>query len=159
MRVTDQYFWNVIFALFFLTLVIMGAIILDGEAYKAYNNLTLTDFVLMTLATFRLTRLVVYDKIMAFFREQFWDARVLKTKVELVKPEGGPRRTLAELLSCVWCFGLWASGMVIFFYLLTPYAFFPILVLALAGVGTLLQLTANLVGWKAELLKEDVKQR
>lgn len=159
MRVTDQYFWNLVFLLFFVMLVGMATIILDGEAYKTYDMLTLTDFVLITLASFRLTRLVVYDKIMAFFREQFWDVEVLKTKVTLTKPKGGPRRTIADLLSCPWCFGVWATAMVAFWYLLTPYAFFPVLLLALSGVATFMQLTANMVGWKAETLKQDVEDR
>lgn len=159
MRITDQYFWNLIFLLFFATLVGMATIILDGEAYKPYDTLTLTDFALITLAAFRVTRMVVYDKIFAFFREQFWDAEVLKTKVTLTKPKGGPRRTIADLLSCPWCFGVWATAMVSFCYLLTAYAFFPVLLLALSGVATLLQLTANMIGWKAEQLKQDVEGR
>ena len=159
MRITDQYFWNVVFSLFFLALVVMATIILDGEAYKPYAELTFLDLALITLASFRLIRLFVYDLITAFFREQFWDAKVTKTKVELVKPERGPRRTIADLLSCPWCFGIWASAMVAFFYLLTPYAFFPVLFLALSGVATFLQLTANLIGWKAEEAKQNTDNR
>jgi len=157
MRITDQYFWNVVFLLFFLCLIFMGAVIIESIGYKTYSTLTLTDFVLITLATFRIIRLVVYDKIFAFFREQFYDATEYKGKVVLVKPESGPRRTLADLLSCPWCFGVWASATVSFLYLLTPYAFFPTLLLALSSVATFLQLLANLVGWKAEQLKNEVE--
>ena len=156
MRITDQYFWNLVFSLFFVTLVVMAVIILEGEAYKEYDELTALDFTLITLATYRLIRLVVYDRITAFIREQFWDARVLKTKIELVKPASGPRRTIADLLSCPWCFGVWAAAFVTFCYLLTPYAFFPVLFMALAGVATFIQLLANLIGWKAEQLKHEV---
>lgn len=158
MRITDQYLWNIIFTLFFLALVFLGTIILETEAYKPYEELTVTDFVLIALASFRFIRLVVHDRITAFFREQFWDAKVLKTKVILTKPLKGPRRTLADLLSCPWCFGLWASATVAFFYLLTPYAFFPTLFMALAGVATLLQLFANLIGWKAEEAKKTAER-
>jgi hypothetical protein len=76
----------------------------------------------------------------------------------LVKPARGPRRTLADLLSCPWCFGMWAAGTVAFFYLLTPYAFFVVLMLAIGALGTLLQLLANMIGWKAEQLKYDVEK-
>ena len=135
----------------------MGAVILEGEAYKLYAELTFVDFALITLASFRLIRLVVYDKIFAFFREQFYDAQEYKGKIVLTKPEHGPRRTLADLVSCPWCFGVWASATVAFFYLLTPYAFFPVLLLALAAVASFLQLLANLIGWKAEQAKMDVE--
>jgi len=158
MRITDQYFWNVVFSLFFLVLLFMGAVILEGEAGDRMRALTQMEYVLLALATFRLTRLFVYDKITAFFREQFYDVVETKIGYDLVKPEKGPRRTLADLLSCPWCFGIWASATVIFFYLLTPYAYFPVLVLALGGVGSLLQITANMIGWKAEQLKQEVEQ-
>ena len=157
MRITDQYLWNIIFTLFFLCLVFMGAVILESESYKSYETLTVTDLVLMTLASFRFIRLMVYDKITAFFREQFYDVVEQKGKTLLVKPVGGPRRTLADLLTCPWCFGVWATATVVFFYLLTPYAFFPILFLALSAVATFLQLLTNLIGWKAEQLKNDVE--
>jgi hypothetical protein len=158
MRITDQYFWNVVFLIFFLCLIFMAGVILESEAYKEYIDLTLLDFVLISLASFRIIRMVVYDKIFAFFREQFYDATEYKGQIVLVKPEGGPRRTLADLLSCPWCFGVWATAMVSFFYLLTPYAFFPILFIALSAVASMLQITANLIGWKAEQLKNEVER-
>ncbi len=159
MRITDQYFWNVVFLLFFLALVFMAGVILESEAYKTYDNLTFLDFMLITLASFRVIRMVVYDKIFAFFREQFYDATEYKGDIVLVKPERGPRRTLADLLSCPWCFGVWSTAMVAFFYLLTPYAFFPVLFLALASLASFLQLLSNLVGWKAEQTKNEVESR
>lgn len=156
-RVTDQYFWNLIFLAFFGCLVFLGTVILQSEAIKPYDALTFTDYALITLASFRLIRLVTYDKIFTFFREQFYDAKEYKGKVVLVKPESGPRRTLADLVTCPWCIGIWMAAMVSFFYLLTPYAFFPILFLALSAAASFLQLLANLVGWRAEQLKSEVE--
>ncbi len=153
MRITDQYFWNFVFALFFLILIVMGAIILETEARIPLAELTLVDYVLLTLASWRLTRLFVYDGITKFFREQFLDVEKIGRGYELVKPKTGPRRTLADLLSCPWCFGVWAAAMVIFVYLITPYAVYPVVLLALSAVATFLQLLSNLVGHKAEQLK------
>lgn len=156
MRITDQYFWNFLFLLFFITLVVMGAVILESEAYKSFAEITVFDIILLMLASQRIVRFVIYDKIFAFFREQFYDAEVLKTRVRLVKPQSGPKRTLSDLLSCPWCFGVWAAAMVIFFYFLTPYAFYPVLLLAVSSGATFLQLLANLIGWKAEEAKQRV---
>lgn len=156
MRITDQYFWNIIFSLFFLALIIMGTIILESEAYKTWNDLTFTDFALMSLASFRLIRLMVYDRISAFFREQFWDVAGGKGKQVLVKPPFGPRRTLSDLLDCPWCIGVWASATVTFCYLLTPYMFYVVLLLALSSVASFMQILSNLIGWRAEQLKNDV---
>jgi len=159
MRITDQYFWNFVFGVFFLGFLFMGIIILEGEAYKPFATLTALDYVLMSLATFRLVRLFVYDKITAFFREQFYDVTEGRNGATLIKPVHGPRRTLADLLSCPWCFGMWAAGTVTFFYLLTPYAFYIVLMLAIGAVGSFLQLLANLIGWKTEQIKADVESR
>lgn len=159
MRFTDQYFWNIVFMAFFLSIVTTGVLILEGDPEGALHDISLFEFVLLSLASFRLTRLVVYDKITAFFREQFYNAKTLKKSVILEKPISGPRRTLADLLSCPWCFGMWAGATVVFFYELSPYAYYPILMLAISGVGTMLQLAANLVGWKAEQLKGDTFTR
>ncbi len=152
-RVTDQYFWNFIFSTFFLIMVVLGAIILDGETRIPFEELSLTDYVLMSLATWRLTRLFVYDAITKFIREQFWDVVKVGKGFVLEKPKFGPRRTLADLLSCPWCFGMWAAATVIFFYLLTPFAVFPIMLLSIGAVGSFLQIFSNLVGHKAEEAK------
>lgn len=154
-KITDQYFWNVVFSLFFLSLMIMGAIILETESRIPFAQLEVVDFVLITLASWRLTRLFVYDAITKFFREQFYDVVKAGKGMELEKPKFGPRRTLADLLSCPWCFSIWAAATVIFFYLLTPYAFFPILILAISAVASFLQIVSNAVGHKAEQLKRE----
>lgn len=153
LRITDQYFWNFVFTLFFLALTVTGAIILEGEGYRPIQEFELVDFVLITLATFRLIRLFVYDAITKFFREQFWDAKTTGKRILLEKPASGPRRTLADLLSCPWCFGVWAAATITFFYALTPYAYFFVVFLAIAGVATFLQLLSNMVGHRAEQLK------
>ncbi len=154
-KITDQYFWNIVFLLFFLGLMVMGSIILETEARIPFAELALVDYVLITLASWRLTRFFINDAITKFFREQFWDLVKVGKGYELVKPKNGPRRTLADLLSCPWCFSVWAAASVIFFYLLSAYAFYPVLILAISAVATFLQLVSNLVGHKAELLKKE----
>lgn len=157
-RITDQYFWNVVFGLFFLGLVTMAVIILETEARISWSELTSLDIVLLSLATYRLTRLMLNDAITKFFREQFWDTDELRGKIVLVKPPKGPRRTLADLMSCPWCFGIWSAATVIFFYLLTPYAEIPVLILAIAGLGTWFHQVGQLTGYKAQQLKEEFER-
>jgi hypothetical protein len=157
-RFTDQYIWNIFFILFYLALLGMACIILMSESHIPFSELTHTDFVLITLASLRLTRMFVYDSMTKFLREQFYDVKIVRTKITLVKPGGGPRRTLADLMSCPWCFGVWATSTVVFFYLLTPYAYIPVLILALSSLVSMLQITANMIGHKAEQLKKEVEK-
>ena len=156
-RVSDQYFWNFVFSVFFLILIVMGAIILQSESRIPLADLSLVDYTLITLASWRLVRLFVYDAITKFFREQFLDVVKVGRGYRLEKPKTGPRRTIADLMSCPWCFGVWAAALVTFFYLITPYAVFPIILLAISVVATFLQLLSNLVGHKAEQSKNELE--
>lgn len=147
-RVSDQYFWNGVFLAFFLILIILGAIILQTESRIPWAELSLVDYTLITLATWRLTRLFVHDVITKFFREQFLDVVKVGRGYRLDKPKTGPRRTIADLLSCPWCFGLWAAALLTFFYLLTPYMIFPVVLLAISAVATFLHNLSGLVASK-----------
>jgi hypothetical protein len=70
---------------------------------------------------------------------------------------GTLRGTLNTLINCPWCIGLWFSFIVVFFYFATIYAWPVILILALAAVGSFLQVLSNLVGWSAEAKKRMVQ--
>lgn len=158
-RITEQYIWQVVFSVFFVTLVVMGVIILDTESRISFAELTLIDYVLVTLATWRLIRLFVYDAITKFIREQTFDVVEGPRGYVLEKPSSGPRRALNELMLCPWCIGVWMAATVIFFYLLTPLAFYPVMFLAVSAVASFLQLLSNLVGWYAEKAKREVEGR
>jgi hypothetical protein len=153
MRITDQYFWNFVFSTFFILMLIMASIILSTEARVPLTELELVDFVLITLASWRLTRLFVYDMVTKFVREQFLDVVKVGRKFALEKPKTGPRRTLADLFGCPWCFGVWATALMSFLYLISEWFYYVTIILALSAVATFLQILTNLVGHKAEELK------
>lgn len=158
-RVTEQYIWQIVFSVFFLVLAFLGMVILDTEARIPLSDLTLVDYTLITLATWRLIRLFINDAITKFIREQFTDVVEELGGYRMVKPASGPRRTLYELFNCPWCLGVWLAATVTFFYLLTPLAIYPVIFLALAAVATFLQLLSNLIGWHAEKAKKEVEGR
>ena len=137
-RVTNQYIWNLVFLIFFCVLLVVMMIILDNRVGLKPADLNFLDITLMVLATWRLVRLFLFDTITKWFREQFWNCKKTQSGESLEKPARGARRTIADLLSCPWCFGTWAAAFVVFFYLLTPIAFYPVLLLAVSAVATLL---------------------
>ncbi len=134
-------------------MLIMASIILSTEARVPLTELELVDFVLITLASWRLTRLFVYDMVTKFVREQFLDVVKVGRKFALEKPKTGPRRTLADLFGCPWCFGVWATALMSFLYLISEWFYYVTIILALSAVATFLQILTNLVGHKAEELK------
>ncbi len=140
----DQNLWNIIYALFFLIFVAVLSRTLFLKLGYFPTSISLPDFFLIVLATFRLIRLFVYDKITFFLRDLFADA------------ERGPLKTFSELLACPWCFGVWCSAVILFLYYYTPLSWYFILLLAVGGLASFLQLLSNAIGWNAEHSKKRV---
>jgi hypothetical protein len=158
-RKEDQNFWNFIFSIFFI-LVLIGVLVAMKMMRGGYLvSVSPFDALLMALATFRITRLIVYDKITRWFRELFVKHRVYEeggvTYVEIIPYKRGFFRTIEELLQCPWCIGFWSALIIVFCYFVFAWAWSVIFFLALAGASTLIQLYANSLGWKAENLKLD----
>ncbi|NRD78453.1 DUF1360 domain-containing protein [Bacillus sp. BRMEA1] len=108
-------------------------------------KLTILNFFILSLACFRLTRLIVFDKITEFIRAPFYD------EVREVNPDGeeevyyipkqtGIKHFFGELLSCYWCTGIWmASAIVIVYYLFPAFSAPVIVILAVAGFGAIIE--------------------
>ncbi len=159
----DQNWWNFLASLLFVV-ALVGVLWWFWSTYHAFpQSVPLFDAVLMAFAAFRITRLVVYDKIARWFRELFADVREFEkggvVYVE-IRPYGtGLRHTIYDLLQCPWCIGFWSALIIAFSYFVFPWAWFMIFFLALAGAGSMLQITANTIGWYAENLKLEAKER
>ncbi len=85
------------------------------------------DFFLLCmlgLASFRLTRLIVFDTITArlrtIFLEEVTENEPEGEVVYLVPRGNGVRKFIGELVSCYWCTGIWVSGFLVAFYALFP---------------------------------------
>ncbi|MBB2479791.1 DUF1360 domain-containing protein [Bacillus sp. APMAM] len=96
---------------------------------------------LFSLAAFRLTRLLVYDKITAFirspFHEEVEETDENGTTVTYIKIKGsGLRSWIGELLSCYWCTGVWCSAFIYILWLIVPAIAQPLIILlAIAGLA------------------------
>lgn len=160
----DQNLWNIIFSALFALLLFLSVWVV----YRTYGyfptRIPLYDMFLIALAIFRIVRLVSYDKITRWLREGFMRVRSVPGEggevTEIRYPYGsGPLRTILDLLECPWCTGVWAGLVVVFCYFMFSFAWYIILVLALSALGSFFQLLSNMVGWRAENLKMDAKER
>jgi len=133
--------WDVYFSFVFVLLVFIAyrLVVLSGTPPRMVS---IWDAFLMMLATFRLTRLVVYDSIMRWFRNFFEDGKPYTFL-----------GTLKTLVNCPWCMGLWFAVVVSGAYFYAPFLWFFIFVLALSGAATFIQLITNFIGWSAEYKK------
>ncbi|PWU68009.1 MULTISPECIES: DUF1360 domain-containing protein [Gracilibacillus] len=107
--------------------------------------ITWLSFVLLSLASFRLTHLIVYDKITGFIRAPFFEReeRPLSdgTVEEIISYKGtGLRRWIGELLSCHWCTGIWVACLLFIGFHFFTSLFMPILIiLAVAAVAAIIE--------------------
>lgn len=140
-KYTEQHHWNAVFSIAFLVFAVLLFFYLDEEYGfgELVYAVTAFDLAVMGLAAFRLVRLLSYDKIFGFVRLWFMDAHHHPDGgVTYGKPERGPRRTIAELLECPWCTGIWASLVVVAFYFILPITRFLVVILAAAAIGSFL---------------------
>lgn len=95
-------------------------------------------FIILSLAAFRLTRLIVDDLIMEWLRKPFTTIKVEHTEdggtEEWIEPKG----FIGEGITCQWCVGIWSSMVVLVLYLLVPFGQYIIFVLSIAGLQSIL---------------------
>ncbi|BBU38790.1 MAG: sporulation protein [Bacillaceae bacterium] len=103
------------------------------------------SFALIALATFRLTRIIVFDKIASFLRAPF--ITIVEEKAEtgetvsFFRPKGkGLRLWIGELLSCYWCTGIWCAAILFFGNEYINGIFYPItVILAISGLAGIIE--------------------
>ncbi len=150
--------WNIFFTIFFVLLTwFLTCLVFSWQILP--DQIPVFDFVILSLAIFRLIRLFVYDNIFLFLRESFMDVERIEGRVFYVSSKNSLKLTIYKLLLCPWCFGVWAAMLAFFFYVIFPELFFIFIVLAIAALGSLLQLTTNLIGWQAESKKKEVENK
>jgi hypothetical protein len=130
---SEQDLWNSAYSAVFLVLVIGLTYYLKSQG-KIVNNIPIFDYFVLILAVFRLIRLFVYDTVMGFLRRYFGEF------------ETGPKKTASDLLSCPWCTGMWMALVVLFIYFVVPYSFLFLLLLSIAGIGSIIQIIIWKIG-------------
>lgn len=140
--------WNFVFSVFFVGVLVAALWYMKSVRGFYLGAVNPFDALLLSFASFRVTRLVVYDKISRWFRDLFDD------------PSGyGLRHTIHDLLNCPWCIGFWSALILVVLYFTEAWAWSVIFFLSVAGVGSLVQLYANQIGWRAENLKLDARAK
>lgn len=103
------------------------------------------DFILLVLASFRITRLMVYDRITEFIRRLVLEEVTEKNEVGedvvyYVSKSGKVRGFFGELISCYWCTGVWSAIFLILLYYFLPFIYTPfVLVFAIAGAAAFIE--------------------
>jgi hypothetical protein len=137
-------FWATFFYL--LCIVALGF----GLRYKGVEtgDFTFGNLTLMILATYRLTRILVFDKIFKLFRD-FFRARQNLYVFFVIK----------EIITCPWCAGVWVALAIVAFYWLVPFGQLFILLLAISGVASFVVILVNYLGLSTEEKQFDIREK
>ena len=125
--------WN-----FWSAFVFFGAVVLVGYFLKRegvdIRDLTMKEAVLVILASYRMTRILVFEKIFKYFR----DAMKKRENLYVIG-------TIHSMITCPWCAAVWVTLIIIVFYFLIPFGDLLVYVLALAGLASMVILVSNLL--------------
>jgi hypothetical protein len=125
--------WN-----FWSAFVFFGAVVLVGYLLRKkgidIEELTFKQSVIIVLAAYRMTRILVFEKIFKYLRD------VLKSREDFYVIG-----TLSSIITCPWCAGVWVTLIIIVFYFLVPFGIVLVYVLALAGVASAVILLSNVL--------------
>lgn len=112
-------------------------------------------FIMIVLASYRLTHLIVFDKIAEPLRDIF----LKKTETEAHEIKKVPKSMVGYLLTCYWCTGVWSAILLGLMYILIPsVAKYVIFILSIAGGQAILETFVGVNIKKTEMYNEKIKQ-
>ncbi len=139
--------WNFWATLFFILCVIGLGIGLQWKGI-ATEDFTLGNITLMVLATYRLTRILVFDKIFKLFRDFFRTHQRLYVFF-----------VIKEIITCPWCAGVWVALTIIGIFFLVPFGELFIILLAISGIASFIVILVNFVGLSTEEKQFDMREK
>ncbi len=125
---------------------------------KRPDNISLKDWFLLVLATFRMSRMLAYDTVMQTYRSPVvetvpHDSGAGET-TQARSDVTGIKKALGEMISCPICNGTWiAAGLVYGLCLIPNYARTLITVMSAVGASEVLHAGFELVQWQGELAR------
>lgn len=135
----DQHFWQGVALLGYAVLCALSVWLVARYGTTDFASLTLFDLTLLGLAAFRIIHLITYDKIFDVVRAAFMDDKGVRLKTA----DRGWRRLMCEFIQCIWCTGMWSGLIVVTVFFLGLWGHYAVIVMAVAGLGSLLQLVSK----------------
>jgi len=140
----------VLIVIFLGGLGVLAWVVEKGGNGLQLTDLSLVDIVLIGIATFRLGRMISYDRVMDPLRAPF--TRVVADSSgegKTVAPRGtGVRQTIGQLISCPICVGTWVAAFLVLMMLAAPRGTRVFLyVIAAVGLAEILNSLTETLCW------------
>ena len=138
--------WNFLATLFFMAAIILLGYSMEKTG-KKIEDVRILDLSMMMLATYRLTRILVFDKIFKLFRD------FIRSRSRLYM-----FHVIREIITCPWCAGVWVGLVIITLFYFVPYGKLFIYLLAISGVASFFVVFINNIGLSTEEKQHRVQQ-
>ncbi len=104
------------------------------------EHLSWLTFFMLILASYRLTHLIVFDKITEFIRKPFMKQKRTVDANGHVNEKNVPASNFGYMLNCYWCAGVWCAILIGLGYLFLPDIAVPVIfILSIAGAQAILE--------------------
>jgi hypothetical protein len=141
----QQKFWNFMATIIYIVLIVLLGYVMKQKGIKI-EQIRIWEVFVLALASYRLTRILVFDKIFKFFRDFFRS----KSRLQVFY-------VVKEILGCPWCAGVWVALVNVTIYFLVPYGSLFIYLLAIAGIASFFVIFVNYFGLSVEEKQHAVK--
>lgn len=138
---------NFVATMFFIACLVGLGFALESKGVTR-NDFTTGNIILMILATYRLTRILVFDKIFKLFRDFFRNHQRLYLMY-----------VIKEIITCPWCAGVWVALIIVAIYFLIPFGELFIILLSISGIASFIVILVNFVGLSTEEKQFDMKEK
>ncbi len=139
--------WNLVSMFVYVLLIIAVGALLHNRDIDI-TGISIFELLIISIATYRMTRLLVYDRIFKLVRD------VLKSFRGT-----GLGDSLRTIVTCPWCAGVWIALFNVAIFFLVPYGKLFLYVLSIAGISTFFQIGVNIMGLVAEDKQMHVRER
>lgn len=126
--------------------------------WRRPGQISMKDWGLLTLATFRLSRMLAYDKVMETYRSPVvetvpHDSGAGET-TQARRDATGFRKALGEMIACPVCNGTWISALLVYGMCFAPNLTRTLVtIMSAVGASEILQGVFEKVQWEGELAR------
>jgi hypothetical protein len=143
----QQKTWNFWATVFFILCLVGLGFTLERKGITR-EDFTLGNIALMVLATYRLTRILVFDKIFKLFRDFFRTHQRLYVLY-----------VIKEIITCPWCAGVWVALIIVTIFFLVPFGQLFVILLSISGIASFIVILVNYVGLSTEEKQFDMREK
>lgn len=135
-------------AINFLSVIVYLIIFIASIFLYEYKNLAIADIsiidaVLLILATYRISRMIVYEKVFSYFSY-------------LIRVRSGSSifNSINNLITCPWCTSVWIALIFFDIYYMVPYGKYLIYLMVISAIASPLILLSNYISLQNDILKK-----